>query len=63
MDPALAAALGELIADPPERQRLGENGRIRVQTAFDHLNLIGGLAGKFGLAIEPEESRTRRARR
>ncbi len=61
--PALAAALGALIADPLERRRLGENGRIRVQSAFDHLNLIGGLAGKFGLAIEPGESRTRRARR
>jgi glycosyltransferase involved in cell wall biosynthesis len=45
----LAAALGDLIADPSRRRVLGEAGEKRVSDHFDAADGIDRLAGLFGL--------------
>jgi glycosyltransferase involved in cell wall biosynthesis len=47
--PALAAALARLIADPAERQALGEAGFARVRHDFDQAGGLDWLAARFGL--------------
>ncbi len=46
---ALAAALGELIADPALRARLGEAGERRVRTGFAMEGGLAAIMEKFGL--------------
>jgi glycosyltransferase involved in cell wall biosynthesis len=52
--PALAAALGRLIADPALRARLGAAGQARVAADFDARPAIRHLAARFGLARQRE---------
>jgi len=46
---ALCRALAELIADPGQRQRLGQAGQARVRHDFSHNDWIERLAGRFDL--------------
>ncbi len=48
--PALADILAELIADPAQRERLGQAGDVRVRRDFAMDGGIERLAVKFGLA-------------
>ncbi len=49
--PALASALGRLIADPALRGRLGAAGHDRLVREFSHATGIDRLAPLFGLAV------------
>ena len=47
---ALAAALGELVADPGLRARLGAAGRERALALYDESLVIARQLAHFGLA-------------
>lgn len=49
--PALADALGQLLADPALRQRLGQRGRARVMSEFSQEIIVGQVLALYRVAV------------
>jgi glycosyltransferase involved in cell wall biosynthesis len=52
-DEAMALRIGDLLADPDTRRRMGAAGRERVRAAYGEARLLSDMRGLYGSLLSP----------